>query len=177
MGSLRPASFLHACTAVVALSLLSRIREYTAVYCTCFGRTFRVRLQVTFGEVSQAAYRIRPGVGRTLMHHSRKMSALLNANVFFKNEFQHPTGSFKERGGRNALMLLSESGAEWRTACQCSHRWVHLHNTDSTSIFTSSRASWAHPVLNCTFRVLTLPPPSFLLPPPSAQALRRRSVA
>jgi len=35
---------------------------------------------------------------------------LQNANVYFKNEFQHPTGSFKERGGRNALMQLCESG-------------------------------------------------------------------
>lgn len=41
------------------------------------------------------------------MHHSIKMSRLLEAKVYFKNEFEHPTGSFKERGARNALLQLS----------------------------------------------------------------------
>jgi hypothetical protein len=65
-------------------------------------------VDVTFGEVSTASYRIRSGIARTLMHRSRKMSNLLGSHVYFKNEFQHPTGSFKERGGRNALLLLGE---------------------------------------------------------------------
>jgi threonine dehydratase len=65
-------------------------------------------INVEFGEIAMAAYRIKSGVGRTNVYRSRKMSALLNANVYFKNEFQHPTGSFKERGGRNALLLLHD---------------------------------------------------------------------
>jgi len=34
-------------------------------------------VDVTFGEVSTASYRLRNGVQKTLMHHSRKMSQLL----------------------------------------------------------------------------------------------------
>lgn len=68
---------------------------------------------ITFGDISTASYRIRSGIQKTMVHHSRKMSQLLNAHVYFKNEFQHPTGSFKERGGRNALMLL-DAGAKKR---------------------------------------------------------------
>jgi threonine dehydratase len=66
-----------------------------------------IPVPVTFGEVSTASYRIRPGIQRTSVTKSRKLSALLNANVYLKREYQHPTGSFKERGGRNAMLLLS----------------------------------------------------------------------
>jgi len=68
-------------------------------------------VDVAFGDVAMAAYRIKSGVGRTSVYRSRKMSALTGANVFFKNEFQHPTGSFKERGARNALLQLSPAAA------------------------------------------------------------------
>jgi threonine dehydratase len=54
----------------------------------------------------QAQFRIRPGIKRTQLNRSIKMSRLLDADVYFKNEFEHPTGSFKERGARNALLLL-----------------------------------------------------------------------
>lgn len=71
-----------------------------------------VPIDVSFGDVSMAAYRIRAGVARTTVHRSMKMSKLLKANVWFKNEFEHPTGSFKERGARNALMLLDKESAK-----------------------------------------------------------------
>jgi threonine dehydratase len=64
-------------------------------------------IDVTFGDVSLAQYRIRTGIVHTNMHHSKKMSSLLGSTVFFKNEFQHPTGSFKERGALNAMLVLS----------------------------------------------------------------------
>lgn len=69
-----------------------------------------VPVDVTFGDVSTANFHIRTGGGiqRTLCHHSRKISNLLNMKVYFKNEFQHPTGSFKERGGRNALLMMDK---------------------------------------------------------------------
>lgn len=69
-----------------------------------------VPVDVSFGDVSTATYRIRSGISKTLVHPSRKMSQLLGSTIYFKNEFQHPTGSFKERGGRNAMLLLSELG-------------------------------------------------------------------
>lgn len=64
-------------------------------------------VNITFGDVSQANYRIRDRVHRTPCRESKKLSRLLDARVFVKNEFMHPTGSFKERGARNALLIMS----------------------------------------------------------------------
>ena len=63
-------------------------------------------IDVSFGDVAAASLRIRPGVSRTAMHRSRKLSAQLGCDVHLKAEYAHATGSFKERGGRNALLLL-----------------------------------------------------------------------
>lgn len=63
-------------------------------------------IDVTYGDVATAAHRIRPHVPITAVHKSRKMSKLLDSTIYFKNEFELPTGSFKERGARNALLLL-----------------------------------------------------------------------
>jgi hypothetical protein len=68
-------------------------------------------VDVHFPEIYEAASRIRAFVPHTECHHSQKVSKLLGARVFFKNEFALPTGSFKERGGRNALMQLSADAA------------------------------------------------------------------
>ena len=69
-------------------------------------------VEVRFPEIYEAATRIRAFVPHTECHHSQKVSKLLGARVFFKNEFALPTGSFKERGGRNALMQLSPDAAQ-----------------------------------------------------------------
>ena len=69
-------------------------------------------VDVRFPEIYEAASRIRAFVPHTECHHSQKVSKLLGARVFFKNEFALPTGSFKERGGRNALMQLSAEAAK-----------------------------------------------------------------
>ncbi len=61
-------------------------------------------LPVSFGDVSAAAFRIRTGIEKTPVHESRVLSKLTGAQVFFKNEFMLPTGSFKERGARNAML-------------------------------------------------------------------------
>lgn len=63
-------------------------------------------VDISFGDVSTAAYRIRSGVEVTPIRHSLKLSALFGMDVTFKKEFLLPTGSFKERGGLNALKLL-----------------------------------------------------------------------
>ena len=69
-------------------------------------------VDVRFPEIYEAATRIRAFVPHTECHHSQKVSKLLGARIFFKNEFALPTGSFKERGGRNALMQLSAEAAK-----------------------------------------------------------------
>jgi len=42
------------------------------------------------------------------MRYSRRESAARGCSVFFKDDTEMPTGSFKERGARNALLSLSE---------------------------------------------------------------------
>ena len=81
-------------------------------------------IDVTFGDVSMAMFRIRSGIHRTETHHSIKMSRLLDSQVFFKAEFSHPTGSFKERGARNALLQLGEARHSADVLPQFSKRWL-----------------------------------------------------
>ena len=68
-------------------------------------------LPVTFADISRAHVAIRHGVKRTPTIKSYFLSELLGANIFLKTEFQQFTGSFKERGARNAILtLLRERG-------------------------------------------------------------------
>ena len=52
-------------------------------------------------------YRIRSGIRYTHCDQSDFISEICDANVYFKKDFMQYSGSFKERGGRNALMQLS----------------------------------------------------------------------
>jgi threonine dehydratase len=57
---------------------------------------------------------IRSGVVRTTCEKSYFLSELVGANVFLKTEFRQFTGSFKERGARNAILqLMKTSGPEF----------------------------------------------------------------
>lgn len=70
-------------------------------------------LPVTYADISRANVAIRNGVKRTSCIKSYFLSELLGANIFLKTEFQQFTGSFKERGARNAILtLLRELGEE-----------------------------------------------------------------
>ena len=69
-------------------------------------------IDVTFPHVIAAAYRIKNFVPHTSVHFSAKMSAMLGCKIYFKSEYALPTGSFKERGGRNALMQLDAAAAK-----------------------------------------------------------------
>ncbi len=60
----------------------------------------------TFDQVVEAARRIESGIIRTPCVRSAALSELCDANVWCKLDYQQSTGSFKERGGRNALMQL-----------------------------------------------------------------------
>lgn len=60
----------------------------------------------TFEEIVAARARIASGIARTACDDSPLLSDLCGARVMVKREYQLPTGSFKERGARNALLQL-----------------------------------------------------------------------
>jgi hypothetical protein len=72
-------------------------------------------LPVTFSDISRAHVRIRSGIKKTTCDQSFFLSELVGANVYLKTEFTQFTGSFKERGARNAILsLLQERGSEFQ---------------------------------------------------------------
>lgn len=71
-------------------------------------------LPVTFADISRAQVAIRSGIVRTSCEKSYFLSELIGANIYLKTEFRQFTGSFKERGARNAIMrALRENGADF----------------------------------------------------------------
>ncbi|KAJ1406240.1 tryptophan synthase beta subunit-like PLP-dependent enzyme [Ochromonadaceae sp. CCMP2298] len=66
-------------------------------------------LPVSFQDITLAAYRIKSGLKYTHCDKSQFLSELCNTEVWMKKDFTQFTGSFKERGGRNALMLLTQA--------------------------------------------------------------------
>mmetsp|Transcript_6540 Transcript_6540/g.20412 ORF Transcript_6540/g.20412 Transcript_6540/m.20412 type:complete len:447 (-) Transcript_6540:262-1602(-) len=74
---------------------------------TMAGATSKV-LPVLFEDIARAATRIRGGVNRTSVTYSHWLSQICKCEVWLKHEQTMFTGSFKERGARNALMCLSE---------------------------------------------------------------------
>ncbi|MFN3352186.1 MAG: threonine ammonia-lyase [Brevundimonas sp.] len=65
-------------------------------------------MTVTFTDIKAAQARIAGQVDRTPTRHSRRLSQLTGAEVWVKFDNLHFTGSFKERGALNRLMLLNE---------------------------------------------------------------------
>ena len=71
----------------------------------------REALPVTFADIFRANVAIRGGIKRTTCEKSYFLSELIGANIFLKTEFRQFTGSFKERGARNAILHhLREQG-------------------------------------------------------------------
>lgn len=66
-------------------------------------------LPVTFEDIIRAHYRIAGGIRRTHCDKSEFLSELCGCTVYLKKDFTQFTGSFKERGGRNSLMLLTDA--------------------------------------------------------------------
>ncbi|CAF0849304.1 unnamed protein product [Rotaria sordida] len=60
---------------------------------------------LSFEEIAAAAYRIKYGVEKTPCTHSH-LSRVVDMDLYFKKDFLLNTGSFKERGARNTLMVL-----------------------------------------------------------------------
>ena len=69
--------------------------------------TARPGEDVTLDDIVAARARIAGGVERTGCPYSPALSRLTRCEVFVKLEYQQRTGSFKERGARNALLQLS----------------------------------------------------------------------
>lgn len=65
-------------------------------------------LHCQYEDISRAYYRIRGGIKRTHCDYSPPLSELSGTKLYMKKEFLQVTGSFKERGARNALMMLNE---------------------------------------------------------------------
>nr|XP_008196308.1 PREDICTED: L-threonine ammonia-lyase isoform X1 [Tribolium castaneum] len=63
-------------------------------------------LKVTFEEITSAAYKIKSGIINTPCPRSH-MSHLTGMDVYLKKDFLQNTGSFKERGARYAMLMLS----------------------------------------------------------------------
>ncbi|XP_071117070.1 L-threonine ammonia-lyase-like [Haliotis cracherodii] len=61
---------------------------------------------IKFQDISAAAYKIKGGIQKTPCTKSQ-MSNLFGMSLYFKKEFLQYTGSFKERGARYTLLLLS----------------------------------------------------------------------
>jgi len=60
----------------------------------------------TLADIESARVRIADGVVRTPCVHAPSLSRITSSEVYVKLEYQQRTGSFKERGARNALLLL-----------------------------------------------------------------------
>lgn len=69
-------------------------------------------LPVNFEDVIKAYYRIQSGVKRTTCSYSKSLSEITGCNIYLKKDLQQMTGSFKERGGRNALLSLTPQEKE-----------------------------------------------------------------
>jgi threonine dehydratase len=67
---------------------------------------------VTYDHIVEAMRRIEGGVVRTPCQSSAALSELCGATIFSKAEYLQRTGSFKERGARNALLQLPEAAAK-----------------------------------------------------------------
>jgi len=64
---------------------------------------------VTIADIEAARARIDGGVLRTSCIEAPSLSRITGCRVFAKLEYQQRTGSFKERGARNALLQIPEA--------------------------------------------------------------------
>ncbi|KAL3314475.1 hypothetical protein Ciccas_006908 [Cichlidogyrus casuarinus] len=65
-------------------------------------------VEVSGQDVIDARERIKDGIIETPCKYSPKLSSELNMQIYLKEDFRQVTGSFKERGCRNAFILLDE---------------------------------------------------------------------
>jgi len=66
-------------------------------------------MSVSLADIRAAAARIKGAVYRSPCPYSRSLSRFLNAKVFCKLDHLQMTGSFKERGALNKLLLMTDA--------------------------------------------------------------------
>jgi threonine dehydratase len=71
------------------------------------GQTMKTATHLSLEEVLAARRRVASAVALTPCRKSPGLSQLTGCEVFCKEEYSQATGSFKERGARNALSLLA----------------------------------------------------------------------
>lgn len=71
-----------------------------------------VKRPLTADSVRAAAERLRSGILRTQTVRSRALSAFVDGDVYLKTENRQTTGSYKERGALNAMLLLTPGQRE-----------------------------------------------------------------
>ena len=69
-------------------------------------------MEISAEAVRAAAERVASGVQRTPLTRSRPLSSAIQGDVFLKAETRQTTGSYKERGALNAMLLLSHAQRE-----------------------------------------------------------------
>jgi len=104
---MQPSRLLFRATRCLSLSKATRCYS-TSKYASAAFNT-GLPLPVSFEDVSRAAYRIRGGINRTHCDKSEFLSELCGTNIYLKKDFMQYTGSFKERGARNAILCLPEA--------------------------------------------------------------------
>src|SRR6266700_5670027 len=65
-------------------------------------------MEIEFADIQGAATRIAGGITESPCPLSIPLSEITGMQIFCKLEYLQRTGSFKERGARNALLLLNE---------------------------------------------------------------------
>ncbi|KAJ3637230.1 hypothetical protein MTP99_000705 [Tenebrio molitor] len=96
-------SNLHACCHKEFNGSMHRSSDYKLEDPSCNPES---PLKVTFEEITSAAYKIKSGIVNTPCTRSH-MSNLTGMDIYLKKDFLQNTGSFKERGARYAMLMLS----------------------------------------------------------------------
>jgi threonine dehydratase len=86
------------CFACLARSLTAAVKRTL--------ETETPQLPVRFEDIGTAQYRITSGVEKTQLTYSASLSKITGCSVYLKHDYKQHTGSFKERGALNTLLLL-----------------------------------------------------------------------
>ena len=84
------------------------LRTTTRVFFSTKNEKNLNKMAVTYEDISLANFRIRDGVLSSSCKKSSFLSKSVGMEMYLKKDYQQATGSFKERGARNALLLCSD---------------------------------------------------------------------